>query len=73
LPTGRSFWNFVILTPTRQEYLYKIQDLSKEKHTGNFLAEEILKVINSIGIKKFAAIITDNGLNIAVARNLITN
>jgi hypothetical protein len=72
-PTGRSFWNFVILTPTRQEYLYSIQDLSEEKHTGNFLAEEILKVINSIGIKKFAAIITDNGPNIAVARNLITN
>jgi hypothetical protein len=61
------------LTLTRQEYLYKIQDLSEEKHTGNFLAEEILKVINSIGIKKFAAIITDNGPNIAVTRNLITN
>ena len=72
-PIGRSYWNFVILTPTRQEYLYKISDLTEEKHTGQFLAEEILKVINSVGINKFATIITDNGSNVTVARKLITD
>ena len=61
------------MTPTRQEYLYKIKDLSEERHTGTFLAEEILKVMNAIGIKKFAAIITDNRPNVVVAWNLITN
>lgn len=71
--TGRSYWNFVILTSMRQEYLYKICDLTEEKHTGQLLAEEILKVISSIGTNKFVAIITDNGSNVTLARKLITN
>ena len=71
-PTGRSLWNFVILTPFRQEYLFCLQDLTEEHHTGEKLASEILKVLKSIRIKKFVAIVTDNGPNIKLARNLIS-
>ena len=73
LPTGRSLWNFLILTSSRQEYLYCLKDLTNEHHTGSLLAEEILKIITQIGKKKFIAVITDNGSNVTLARNLITN
>jgi Protein of unknown function (DUF 659) len=72
-PTGHSLWNFLILTSTRQEYLYCLKDLTNEHHTGTLLAEKILKVITQIGKKKFIAVITDNGSNVTLARNLITN
>ncbi|PKC00941.1 hypothetical protein RhiirA5_427486 [Rhizophagus irregularis] len=35
-PTHRSIWNFVIMTPTREEYLYKLVDLSENSHTANY-------------------------------------
>ena len=52
--------------------MYQIKDLIDEKHTGQLLAEEMLKVMNSVNIKRFAAVITDNGSNTAAVRKLIT-
>lgn len=70
-PDGSSVWNFIILTPTREEYLYKLENYSEESHTAEFLANQIELVINRIGSKKFSAIISDNAANIALARRLI--
>ena len=49
-----------------------MKDLTDEKHTGQLLAEEMLKVMNSVNIKRFAAIIIDNRSNVAAAQKLIT-
>ena len=49
-----------------------MKDLTDEKHTGQLLAEEMLKVMNSVNIKRFAAVITDNGSNVVAAQKLIT-
>jgi len=46
--------------------------LTDEKHIEQLLVEEMLKVMNSVNIKRFAAVITDNGSNIAAVRKLIT-
>jgi hypothetical protein len=70
-PDGSSIWNFVILTPSREEYLYKLENFSDQSHTANFLANQIELVINHIGSKKISAIVSDSGANVALARRLI--
>jgi Protein of unknown function (DUF 659) len=70
-PDGSSIWNFVILTPSREEYLYELGNYSDQSHTAEFLANQIELVINRIGAKKICAIVSDNGANVALARHLI--
>jgi hypothetical protein len=70
-PDGSSIWNFVILTPSREEYLYELRNYSSQSHTAEFLANQIELVINRIGNKKILAIVSDNGANVALARHLI--
>ncbi len=43
----------MLLTSSRQEYLLRLEDLSKEHHTTQFLANVIEETINQIGTKKF--------------------
>ncbi|CAG8751278.1 2704_t:CDS:2, partial [Gigaspora rosea] len=40
-PNGLSIWNFVIMTPSRQEYLYELGNFSDQSHTAEFLANQI--------------------------------
>ncbi|CAH1770183.1 3189_t:CDS:2, partial [Entrophospora sp. SA101] len=63
----------MVMTPERKEFLYCISDFSSASHTGEFLAEEINKIIECIGPKKVAAIVSDNGANIAKARRIVTS
>lgn len=71
-PLGKSIYNFVIQTPTKKEYLWKLNDYSLESHTGNFLAEQIDQIIQQIGNKRFNAIVTDGASNVRLAREIIT-
>ena len=48
----------MILTSSRKEYLYKLFDLSENSHTGEYLADQIKEVINSIRSNKFSAIVS---------------
>ncbi|CAJ0764276.1 18411_t:CDS:2, partial [Entrophospora sp. SA101] len=72
-PNGLNLWNFMVMTLERKEFLYCISDFSSASHTGEFLAEEINKIIECIGPKKVAAIVSDNGANIAKARRIVTS
>jgi hypothetical protein len=58
-PLGQYIYAFVIITPTRRQYVYSIADFSSERHTSAFNEDKMLKVIESIGSNKFAAIVTD--------------
>ena len=58
-PLGRCIYAFVIITPTRRQYVYLINDFSAERHTAAFNAEKMLEVIETIGSNKFTAIVTD--------------
>lgn len=67
-----SIYNFVVLTPSNQQYLYCLQDFSSSHHTGEFFASEIKKIIEKIGAKKFSAVVTDNASNVRLAREIIS-
>ena len=68
---GDSLYNYIITTPNRHEYLYAIADYSEEHQTGDFIATKISEIIEKIGSHRFAAIVTDNGPNVRVAREMI--
>ena len=51
--------------------MYKLEDLSEQHHTGEYIAEIIDNFIKKIGIKKIAAIVSDNGSNVTLARKII--
>ena len=46
--------------------------MSDQSHTAEYLAEKIEIILNDIGIQRFAAIVTDAGSNINLARQIIT-
>ncbi|EXX61403.1 hypothetical protein RirG_171450 [Rhizophagus irregularis DAOM 197198w] len=72
-PTGASIYNYIILTPDREQYLYALHDYSSDHHTGEFLANGIADVIEKIGPKKITALVTDNAANCVKAREIISS
>ena len=65
-------WNFIILTSERKEYLYELKDFSADRHTAEFIVEQIEIIINKVDVEKFAAIVSDNAANCAAARKQIS-
>jgi hypothetical protein len=51
--------------------LYKLEDFSKQHHTGEYIAEIVNNIIEKIGVKKIIAVVTDNGSNVTLARKII--
>ena len=70
-PNGSSIWNYVITTSNNYEYLYKLDDLSSNSHTGLYLASKIKEIMEKIGPRRITAIVSDSGANINNARSLI--
>ncbi|CAG8777132.1 31710_t:CDS:2, partial [Gigaspora margarita] len=70
-PTRDSVYNFIITTPKRKEYLIKLKEYNKVCHTGEFMANEILSFIEKLDVEKFAAVVTDSGANLRVARQIV--
>lgn len=56
------------MTPTREEYLYKLVDLSENSHTANYVAQVVGEIIEKIGSNKISAIVSDNAANVRNAR-----
>ncbi|RHZ76909.1 hypothetical protein Glove_187g165 [Diversispora epigaea] len=50
-PRHDSIYNYIITTSTRKEYLIKLKSYNIEKQTETFMAEEIQKVMQNIGIE----------------------
>lgn len=66
-----SYYAFVIITPDRHQYVHSVQDFSSYSHTGSFLSNEIIKVVEEIGPKKFGAVVSDGAAAIQLAKNLV--
>lgn len=47
--------------------------IGAESHTGEYLAEEIIKVIKEVGPRKVAAVCTDNAANMQKAWKIINS
>ena len=71
-PKCNSIWNFLIYTSNRQQYLFSVENLPHSSHTGQFLAEKIKEILIKIGPQKFGAIVTDNGSNVKLAREIVS-
>ncbi|POG72040.1 ribonuclease H-like domain-containing protein [Rhizophagus irregularis DAOM 181602=DAOM 197198] len=72
LTLGRSIYAFIIITPSKRQYIHTLKDTSMDSHTGTFNATEIEKVLTSIGLEKFAAVVSDAESAMQMARRLIT-
>ncbi|CAJ0745755.1 10658_t:CDS:2, partial [Entrophospora sp. SA101] len=72
LTLGKSIYAFVIITPNRKQYIHSLVDESGEFHTGNYIADEIEKVLTSIGPEKFVVVVSDGEAAMQMARRLIS-
>lgn len=64
-----SITNYIINTPA--PVFFRSVHTKAERHTGLFLASEIKKIFSELGSEKFLGLISDNGANIKLARELI--
>ena len=55
------------------EYLYSLRDLSAVSHTSSILENKIDRILFSIGLKRFAAVVSDNVSVIANAQKHISD
>ncbi|CAG8504857.1 18208_t:CDS:10 [Dentiscutata erythropus] len=68
-----SYYAFVIITSDRQQYVHSVQDFFSYSHTGCFLSNEIIKIIEEIGLNKFGAVVSDGAVAIQLAKNFVAN
>ena len=70
--TGQSIYNYCLITEERKEYLWCTKNYSEiSHHTGAFLGEEIISIVDNIGPEKLAAVVSDNAPDARVARKLL--
>jgi len=62
----------MLITSSREEYLYSLQNYSSDHHTAEFLTDKIDEIVKKIGVNKIGAIVSDNASNIAAAREAIS-
>ncbi|CAG8694232.1 23362_t:CDS:2 [Dentiscutata erythropus] len=67
-PLKHSIYAFVIIASERKQYVYSLRDFSKFTHSAKFNAEKIIEVLESIGLKKFTAIVFDAESSMMVAK-----
>lgn len=64
----------MIITPTRRQFIYSVNDFSSDRHTAQFNEEQLLKVIDNIGKEKIAAIVSDaESAMMAAKRRIVSN
>ena len=56
---------------TPEPILYKFMYTKAERHTGEYLSEKILEIIEEIGLPKVLAVITDSASAMIKVRRLI--
>lgn len=71
-PLGQSIYAFIIISQTRKQYIYSINNFSSDRHTAKFNEEKILNVIETIGANKFVTIVSDAEAALRAAkRNIV--
>ena len=59
------------MTSSKEEYLYKLADLSDNSHTASYVADVIGEIIENIGPSKISAIVSDNVMNVQNTRIIL--
>ena len=60
------------MTSDHQKYIYSLKNFSKDSHTGEFLKNEIIQIIDDIGKDKFCSIVSDHASNVVLAKELVS-
>ncbi|RHZ49268.1 hypothetical protein Glove_526g54 [Diversispora epigaea] len=60
------------MTSDGKEYIHSLKNFSKNSHTGEFLKNEIIKVIEEVSAEKFCSIVSDHASNVVLAKNLVS-
>ncbi|GBC15734.2 zinc finger BED domain-containing protein 1-like [Rhizophagus irregularis DAOM 181602=DAOM 197198] len=70
--TGQSIYDYCLITEKRKEYLWCSKNYSDVfHHTGAFLGNEIIKIVDDIDPEKVAAVVSDNAPDARVARRIL--
>jgi len=69
--TGKSIYDFCLITEERKEYLWCSKDYSNVPHTGAFFGDELIKIVKDIGPEKLGAVVSDNVPDARVARRIL--
>ncbi|CAG8857144.1 17231_t:CDS:1, partial [Gigaspora margarita] len=64
-------YNYIVTTDTQKEYLISLKNYSAQFHMGEFLANEILDVVDKLGSDKFAAVVIDAAANCRMAHQKV--
>jgi hypothetical protein len=67
----QSILNFIITNENHKSQVYKIDDYSNHRHTGDFIFAEYKKVGMEIGLDKWVAFVSDSGPDFSKAKRLI--
>ena len=68
---NKSVYAFVLILPSRKEFIYSLRDLSAHTHTAEFIFETISNIIEEIGQKKISSIVLDNAATMVAAKRKI--
>ncbi|PKB99881.1 hypothetical protein RhiirA5_382853 [Rhizophagus irregularis] len=66
---GQSLYAFILITKERKEYVHSVQNLLNYSHTGRFLADKMIEIIENVSSTKFGGIVSDNASAIVFAKN----
>ena len=55
----------------RKEFVHSVQNFSEKSHTGSFLSEKIIEIIENVGPQKFSSIVSDNASTMVLAKKLV--
>lgn len=70
--SGQSIYDYCLITEERKEYLWLSKNYSNiPHHTGTFLGNEIIKIVDKIGPEKLAAVVSDHAPDARVARRIL--
>ncbi|XP_040076165.1 zinc finger BED domain-containing protein 4-like [Ixodes scapularis] len=67
---GESILNFVLATP--KPIFYSAVETEDHRHTGDYIAGEIVKVVEKIGTDKVFALVTDHASNMKAAWTIVS-
>jgi len=66
---NESIINFIVSTP--KPFFYKSLASNEEKHTGEYVAQQMEKILIEVGQDKFYGIVTDNATAMVKARDIL--
>jgi hypothetical protein len=70
---GQSLYAFILITKERKEYIHSVQNLSNYSHTGRFLADKMIEIIENVSSTKFGGIVSDNASAMVLAKKLVND